>query len=188
MGMMGRKKLAAALACAAAVVGMAVGTSSAAAFTNAPVGTSVYGNLVSATFSLGAWLNCTGLASAGQVSVDNGPGAGGSISLSVISPFGCTAFSNPPTSATVTFNGLPRTLAITSGGSATIGSGTVSVAFGSLSCTYNGTITGTFNNATSQLTLGGSLSRVAGSSLCQSTSAVSGTLFLQANGNVPLQL
>lgn len=186
MGMMGRKKLAAALACAAAVVGMAVGTSSAAAFTNAPVGTSVYGNLVSPTFTVGVF-TCTGLAVAGQVSADSGAGNGGDVSLSVVSPFGCTGpGGSPPPSVTVTFLGLPRTLTLAGSGGATISSGSIRVNWGTLFCTYTGTITGTFTNATSQLALGGTLARTSGSSLCPTSAAIGGTLALQGNG--PLQL
>lgn len=180
--MMGRKKLAGALACVAAIAGMAVGASSAAAF-NAPVGSTVHGMLVSPAFSLGSpsFISCTGLLVTGQITANPGLGSGGQINLTYAGTSGCS-----PGSITIA---VPRTLSMASNGSSTIAGATLNVVWGSLSCTYNGTITGAFSSATSELVLGGSLVRTAGASLCPTPAPVTGTLELWvANGHLPLQL
>lgn len=89
---------------------------------------------------------------------------------------------------TVTF-AVPRTLTMTPGGGATISAATLNVTWGSLTCAYNGNITGTFSNTTSQLVLGGTLPRTAGASLCPASATITGTLELWvADGHLPLQL
>ncbi|HWT95873.1 MAG TPA: hypothetical protein VN238_22925 [Solirubrobacteraceae bacterium] len=164
------KKIMAAAAVAVASLGMA---SSAQAFTNAPVGTAVQGNLVSPTVALGSFSSCTSSSVSGAVTVDSGAGNGGVGNVTSASFGGCTVFSS---AATVTPLGLPWTLAVNGAGQMTLSNVQVRLQWGLLNCTYGpGTVSGQYNSPSAGLvTLSGTLNRTAGSSLCPATAAVSG--------------
>lgn len=176
------KKIMAAAAVAVASLGF---TASAQAFSNAPVGSTVTGTLVSSTISLGSFSQCTSSTVSGPVTVDNGPGNGGAGNITAASFGGCTVFGS---AATVTANALPWTLSVNGAGTATISGIDVTLRWGALTCSFRGSISGAYNQTTGNGVLSGNLSRYAGSSLCPTPSAVSGTYNIRNSANVPVLL
>jgi hypothetical protein len=176
------KKIMAAAAVAVASLGF---TASAQAFTNAPVGSTVTGTLVSPTIALGTFSSCTSSTVSGPVTVDNGPGNGGGGNITSATFGGCVVFGS---AATVTANALPWALTVNGAGSASISGINVTLRWGSLSCTYQGAISGAYTQSNGNAVLSGNLTRTAGSSLCPSTAAVSGTYNIRNASNVPVLL
>jgi hypothetical protein len=174
--------MAAVVAATAAVVG--TGASSAPAFTNAPVGSQASATLVSPTIGLGSFMSCTGSAMNGTVAEDAGPAAGGAFDFSQVTYSGCQMFGSR---VTWTANGTPWRWSVNASGTAT-GPMDFSLAWGSLTAHYAGTISGVYTQSTGNLVLSGSVTRISGSSLMPSTAAIQGTYNVRNSANVPVQL
>lgn len=176
------RRLSALLALLAALA--AVAPAAAGAFTNAPVGSSVHHTLTSPVITFGSFAQCTGSSWDGVVTVDNGPGNGGSGNFTSVTFSGCTVFGSP---ATVTANNLPWTWSENGSGVGTISGVDLTFRWGSLSCSFRGSLSWSYDWSTGILTISGSLVRYAGTSLCPSPSAVQGTFKVVNAANVPVQ-
>ncbi|HWT95869.1 MAG TPA: hypothetical protein VN238_22905 [Solirubrobacteraceae bacterium] len=146
----------------------ALGSAEATGFTGAPVGSTVTAVNTTA-LSSGSFAQCTGHTWNGPVTVDNGPGAGGSIAIQASVFSGCTYLGSPMVVAPV---GLPWTLTLNGSGGGTLTYG-YQRAFPGVSCNFVGTVGATFNNATGILAVSGSVTRVSGGFPCAASETVS---------------
>jgi hypothetical protein len=169
-----------------AAAALALLTPNASAFSNVAVGDTGTATLVSSTLAIGSFSSCTGSTWSLVATQDNGPGAGGTFSIPAASLTGCTAFGSATTFTPDTTT--PWTLAVNGAGTATISGVNFVEHWGTITCRYQGTIYGAYNQTNGNMVLSGNVSRVSGSSLCPTPTAINGTYNIRNAGNVPVLL
>ncbi|HWT93340.1 MAG TPA: hypothetical protein VN238_10110 [Solirubrobacteraceae bacterium] len=170
--------LAAAIVATAAV---ALGAAPASAFQNVYVGTPIDFVQQTGAFAVGP-ISCTGASLDGPVTVDNYPALGGTIAPSPNALFsGCTVFGGAGTVTTLTSWNI-----VFNAAGATVSGVSLRANWGSLSCTYGGTLSGPYDDATGEWDISSTLTRTAGATLCPVSATVTETFLVLTPHALPV--
>lgn len=177
-----RRKLGGLAAAIVAATALTAGAATpASAFTNVYLGTPIDFVQTTGAFGIGTAVTCTTASFDGPVSNDPYPVLGGQVAPPAVTFSGCLAFGS---AATVTSQ-TPWTIVFGTSGVSVSGV-SLRVQWGTLNCTYQGTLSGAYSDTTGNWDISSTLTRTLGATLCPSAAAVTETIFAATPHNLPV--
>lgn len=161
------RKIATLAALAATSLALLAPTTASASL-NGPPGSAATWQL--SAVALGTVGTCTSAVWSGVVSTNGGPSVGSSGNITYATFSGCKMFGS---NATYVAGSVPWLWSVNGSGAGTLTGFRVTATWGSLNCTYAGTLGFTYNSVTGAVSLSGTVTRTSGTALCPASAPFS---------------